>query len=286
MVARNNTGKPPGNSASALARLLPSTTRERTPRVTRCTRLLSLCCATAVSASSSGRPERVSVASWRVNSASSVLLMLPPPLKSKLPRFCALPAATSCTYIGVRPRSRSICRTCRGVSPSISPLLLRPPASSAVYSKAAIGLLFDRHAQHFAERGLAGQHLVAAGLQDAGAALARGGFQNLLGSIVVDQRLQAAIHLDDFMDAAASLVTGMTAQRAPDRLVQGHVLALRYAQLLQLAHARCIRLLALPAQRAHQALSHQAHQRGRQLVRFHAHVAQARHRADRGIGMQ
>ena len=45
-------------------------------------------------------------------------------------------AATSSTLTGISCRSRSSVRTCRAVSPSMTPLRDRPPASRAVYSNA------------------------------------------------------------------------------------------------------------------------------------------------------
>ena len=55
----------------------------------------------------------------------------------RLPRWRRdSPAATASTVTGMSCRSRSSVRTCRGVSPSMTPLRERPPASRAVYSNA------------------------------------------------------------------------------------------------------------------------------------------------------
>src|SRR3974390_158687 len=88
--------------------------------------------------------------------------------------------------IGSNCLSRNSCRTCFGVSPSISPLRSRPWESSAVYSNAPIRSVLAGDAQHFFQGGLAGHDLAAAIIADAGACRARVAFEVLLRGPIVD----------------------------------------------------------------------------------------------------
>src|SRR5258707_10040518 len=88
--------------------------------------------------------------------------------------------------IGSRCFSRSSCRTCFGVSPSIRPLRSRPCASSAVYSNAPIGSILASNAQDFLERGFALHDFPAAVVADAGTRRAGVALEILFGRAVVN----------------------------------------------------------------------------------------------------
>ena len=99
-------------------------------------------------------------------------------------------------------------------------------------------------------------------------------FHDLLGTVVVHHRLQRAVDLDDFVDTGTSLEAGMATLWTADIAIKNHRLGMLDRELLAFDRIGFVGLLAVRAQRAHQALRHQADQRGGQQKRFHAHVAQ------------
>lgn len=125
-VAWYSSGKTRGKSFSPEARVWPSMILARSAKIMLLMRGFSVCWPTAESASSSGSAARTRVASWRVNSASSVALM--PRREARLGWlaccFCWLAAVSICR--GIMPRSRSNWRTWRALSPSITPFFRVP----------------------------------------------------------------------------------------------------------------------------------------------------------------
>src|SRR5882757_1188942 len=257
-------------------------TRVRTPITILCMRGLSVCCETASKDSSRGSPARTSVASWRVKRDRSAADRRRPMLKDfwRVASFCA----TSLTATGSNCLSRSICRIWRGVSPSRMPLCSLPPASSAVYSNAPKSIL-ARDSQHFLERRLTAQDLGAAVVTDRGSRLAGVTLELLLAHAVMDHCAHGVIHHDELVDA------GPTAITAARRVSPGAVEYRRgiigpQVEEAALIFARLEWLLGFGAEHAHQALRHHADEARRQEEGLDAHVAQARYRAGRGVGME
>src|SRR5881275_3310713 len=296
-------------------------TRARTPSTMLCTRGFSVCCETASSASSRGRPARASVASCRVNSARSAAETRRARLKVRCRRASFL--ATSVTETGSRCCSRSSWRMWRGVSPSRMPLRSRPPLSRAVYSNApmvelaesrlrrfqrryasaaldpgakgvafappgqvagAAASVFARDTQHFLDRGLAPQHLDAAVIADRGRAEARMAVELLLGDAVVDHGAHGVIDHDELVDPGSAPIAAAAVASGPVK--RRRRLVRRQVEEPPLVLARLKRLLAIGVQHPHQPLGQHADQARGQEERLDAHVAQPRDGAGGGIGMQ
>src|SRR6056297_2815672 len=265
-------------------------TRERTPSRMLLRRGFSLCWPTARRVSSSGIPERSRVASCRVTSARSAAFMprrrlkLPPPRRSR--------SMTSLIDMGSMPRSRSSWRTWRAVSPSSTPLCWRPPRSTAVYSKAPMGQVrcrasvIARDTDDFLESRRAVEHLAYAVVADSLAERAGIVLQRLFALPLVNHRLHALIHRDEFIDAAAPAIAAAVAGRAADGVVDARFRIRGETEDAPLAFTRWSRLPAVLAQGAHEALGDNAEQAGGEQERFYAHVAQPRHGAYRRVRMQ
>ena len=128
--------------------------------------------------------------------------------------------AASWISIGSSCLSRSSCRTCFGVSPSIRPLRSRPWASSAVYSKAPIRLLLvlAGDAQHFFQGRLARHDLAAPVIANAGARGARVALQVLLRGAVMDHGAHVIVDRDQLVDAGAPAIAGARLAARPVQL--------------------------------------------------------------------
>src|SRR5580692_9457894 len=198
-------------------------TLERTPSTMLWTRSRSVCCETASSDSSSGKPAFTKVASCRVNRARSVAETRR--AREKL-RFCDFSCSdTALTVTGSSCRSRSSWRTCRAVSPSRMPRLSRPPGSTAVYSNAPIRqLILARDTQDFFERRLAAQHPGTAVITDRGGQGACVVLQVLFGGAIVNHGTHLVIDHHQLVDAAAAAVTVLAVAGAVQRRIGGVVL--------------------------------------------------------------
>src|SRR6185312_14217123 len=244
-------------------------------------------------ACSSGTPAFIMVASWRVKMARSLG-------RTRLPardlRFLILLASTpwrrndACTWFS--PTARVSPRTCL-------PLRSLPSHSKTnslmfLLVAVAIGLcgvpvLFVRHGEHFLQRGQACFDLVQAGLPQRAHAFALGLFPDLQGTAIAqDDALNFLADRHDLVDPDATLVA-VVAGRASDRFVgrPGSVdLVLPETRLDQCGVRDVDGGLAADAQPACQSLGGDQNDAGRNVERRNAHVAHARERGRRVIGVQ
>src|SRR5579863_10161986 len=171
-----------------------------------CTRGFSVCCDTASRDSSSGRPARTRVASWRVKSERSAGATRRTKLNDRW-RFASF-CATSLTVTGRSCRSLSSWRMWRGVSPSRTPLRSLPALSSAMYSKAPMARrqcsIFPGDPQHFLDGRLAAEDSGAPVVADGRGREAGMALELLLAHSVVDHRAHAVVHHDQLVDPRAA----------------------------------------------------------------------------------
>src|SRR5258708_5791080 len=237
-------------------------------------------------------PARISVANWRVTSASPLRESRGREKRSRFPVCAAVERVIPSTASGERPRSRSSDLAWRSVSASITPRVWRPVASSALYSKPdmpgadsysrPIRDSFSRNAQHFLEAGLARAHPAQAVLAQAlHASAARVLAQVGLGGAIVDQPPGLVVYEEQLENPGAALITRERAGLASARGEQGGVRPAPVAVLEQglLGAVGLVRAPARRAQPPHQPLGEHAKQARGDQERLHAHLHEPHHRA-------
>src|SRR5216684_5313407 len=291
-----------GWSASASAREAPSFTRCFTDPITFLRRGCSTCSTSAVSDSGRVIPAPISVASCRVamarsceetrapNSARrSTSRDSPCPLNASTLPAAVTPAAPSALRASVRkmPSLRRTERSALRLSASLRPRTDFPVSVRPLYSNTGIlppralseVLLGD--AEDLGDAGDPAQHLAPAVLhQRAHALLHRGALDAPAVDLLHRQLADGVVDHHDLVDAGAPAVPGAVAGVATLRPVEHPRLARlllprRQPYLLQPLRGRQVRLAALLAEDAHQALRQHADQGRPHQVGLDAHVDEA-----------
>src|SRR5713101_2516361 len=284
-----------GWSSSASASEAPSLTRCFTAPMTFLRRGCSTCSTSAVSDSGSVMPAPISVASsWAETRAPnrarrSTSRDSPCPLKASTFAAAATAAAPSALRASVRkmPSLRRTERSALRFSASLRPRTDFPVSVRPLYSNTGILLprplsevLLD-DAEHFGHAGDPAQHLAPAVLHQRAHALLHGGALDAPAVDLLHRQLaDGVVDHHGLVDAGAPVVSGAVAGLAPLRPVDHPRLARllllrRQPDLLQLLRGGQVRLAALLAEDAHQALRQHADQRRPHQVGLDAHVDEA-----------
>src|SRR6185312_13603543 len=193
----------------------------------------------------------------------------------------AFAAPDSSARIGINPIS---CR--RATAPCVlaassTPSWTSPPGVTALYWKKAMALVLASHAKDFLDGREAGERLAQAVLEHGLHALGDGrGAKVAGGGVAHDERADRVAHRHHLDDADAPPVARARALRATHRLVERDLarrLEAAKAHLVDHLGERRVRLAALVAERAHQALREHAVHGGGEEVVLRAHVEQAAH---------